>query len=229
MKVLIVEDERPAANYLKKGLTEEGFAVDIASTVSDADDAIEIANYDVVLLDVMLPGGSGVELCREWRQRGIMVPVLFTTARDELKDRVAGLDAGGDDYLIKPYSFDELTARIRALLRRPRPAVAADISIGGHVLDMNRKRLLFNQTPVPLTAREYQLLEYLAINCGRLVSRTALWEHVWETGSEPDSNVVDVYIRYVRNKLGDDGKRIETVRGRGYVLNCVSNSHEPYL
>ncbi len=226
MKVLVVEDEKPAANYLKSGLSEEGFAVDVARTVGDADDFIEIAVYDVVLLDVMLPGGSGIELCRNWRKRGISVPILFLTARDDLHDRVAGLDAGSDDYLIKPFSFEELTARIRALLRRQRSSGASDIAIGSHVLDMNRRRLLLNAEAVSLTAREYQLLEYLALNCGRLVTRTALWEHVWETGSEPDSNVVDVYIRYVRNKLGDDGGRIETVRGRGYVLNCAANVHE---
>ncbi len=226
MKILVVEDEKPAANYLKTGLSEEGFAVDIARNVSDAEDLIALSSYDVVLLDIMLPGGSGIELCRGWRKRGISVPILFVTARDDIKDRVEGLDAGGDDYLVKPFSFDELTARIRALLRRQPLASRTDISIGEHLLDLNRRRLRLHNVPVPLTAREYQLLEYLALNGGRLVTRTALWEHVWETGAEPDSNVVDVYIRYLRNKLGDDGRLIETVRGMGFVLNCSQQRYD---
>lgn len=220
MKILVVEDEAAMTAVLKRGLTEEGFAVDIATSAKEAEVAIAVYEYDLILLDVMLPGKSGFALCREWREQGITTPILFLTARDDVADRVLGLSLGGDDYLVKPFAFAELIARVRALIRRGRLASAtAHLRIGDIVLDTNRRRVTRGGVVIPLTAREYQLLEYMAANLNGVVTRTQLWEHVWESGSEPDSNVVDVYVRYLRNKLGRDPDRIQTVRGIGYVLS----------
>lgn len=217
MKILIVEDEVRTADFLRAGLTEEGFAVDVARDSDQAQAAINLNDYDVILLDVMLPGENGFALCRKWRAVGLTTPIIFLTARDEIEDRVQGLNLGADDYLVKPFSFDELVARIRANLRRSHFHATPEIHIGNLVVDTNRKRAVVSGKPVPLTAREYQLLEYLASHRGIVISRAKLWEHVWESVWEPDSNVVDVYIRYLRNKLG--AHRISTVRGMGYVMN----------
>lgn len=216
MKLLIVEDEARTADFLRTGLTEEGFAVDVASNSAQAEEAVAVYDYDLILLDVMLPGENGFTLCRRWREQGLTKPIIFLTARDDVADRVQGLNLGADDYLVKPFSFDELIARIRANLRRSHAQSAPEIQLGELVIDTNRKRALLGGKPVPLTAREYQLLEYLAHHRGTVVSRTRLWEHVWESNEEPDSNVVDVYIRYLRNKLGHE--RIQTLRGMGYLL-----------
>ncbi len=196
MKILVVEDEAPTAAFLKRGLTEEGFAVDVARDTAEADEAVKVYEYDVVLLDVMLPGGDGFALCRRWREEGVTAPILFLTARDDVPDRVRGLDAGGDDYLVKPFAFAELLARVRALLRRPHGgSLRPEIEVGDLMVDTSRRHVTRGGKPVPLTTREYQLLEFLARNAGKVVTRTALWEHVWESGAEPDSNVVDVYVR----------------------------------
>lgn len=228
MKLLIVEDETTTADFLKRGLSEEGFAIDVAQNGEEAEEAIEFYEYDVILLDVMLPGSDGFALCQRWRKQGITSPILFLTARDDISDRVQGLNLGGDDYLVKPFAFEELLARIRALLRRlPSNMVGAQIEIGDVVIDTNRRRVLRRQQVVPLTAREYQLLEYLVLHPNQIVTRTQLWEHVWESGAEPDSNVVDVYIRYLRNKLGRDPDIIETVRGMGYILPIAKEQSSP--
>jgi DNA-binding response OmpR family regulator len=219
MKLLVVEDEGITALFLRRGLSEEGFAVDVVSDGESANEAVGVSDYDLILLDVMLPSEDGFSLCQRWRAEGLTTPILFLTARDEIGDRVQGLNLGGDDYLVKPFSFDELLARVRALLRRGRRELQTpDIQIGDLVIDTNRRRVARNGSIVPLTSREYQMLEYLARHAGKIVTRTDLWEHVWETGSEPDSNVVDVYVRYLRNKLGRSPDLIETVRGAGYLL-----------
>src|SRR5579859_680059 len=228
MKLLIVEDEIPTANYLRRGLTEEGFAVDVASTAAQADEAVELSPYDAILLDVMLPGGNGFDLCARWRAAGITAPILFLTARDDIADRVHGLNLGGDDYLVKPFAFNELLARVRALMRRLYPQAGTNrLVVGDLEIDTERRRVTRQGRVIPLTAREYQMLEYLAFHAGKIVTRTALWEHVWETGMEPDSYVVDVYVRYLRNKLGRTPDIIETVRGAGYVLHITGteNAH----
>lgn len=226
MKLLVVEDEASAAAYLRRGLSEEGFALDVAMTGEEASAAVDIYAYDVILLDVMLPGTDGFTLCRRWRAAGVTTPILFLTARDDITDRVQGLDLGADDYLVKPYAFEELLARIRVLLRRgPLVVGTAVIEIADLVLDTAQRRVSRCGSVVPLTAREYQLLEYMAHHAGEVVTRTALWEHVWESGMEPDSNVVDVYVRYLRNKLGRDRDVIETVRGMGYILRRQEDSH----
>lgn len=222
MKLLIVEDETPTTDFLRRGLSEEGFAVDVAGDAAAAEEQIAAYDYDAILLDVMLPGADGFTLCKRWREDGLTAPILFLTARDDVADRVRGLESGGDDYLVKPFAFAELLARVKALLRRPRSLVGApEIRVGDLRIDTARRRVRRGERTIALSTREYQLLEYLARNTGRVVSRTALWEHVWESGAEPDSNVVDVYVRYLRNKLGRDPDLIRTVRGGGYVLEAV--------
>ena len=217
MKLLIVEDEAPTAAYLRRGLSEEGFAIDVAMDVAEAQKLVGVYQYDAILLDVMLPGGDGFSLCKKWRGEGITTPILFLTARDDISDRVQGLNLGGDDYLIKPFAFEELLARVRALLRRHAATSGAAIfEFGDLSVDTARRRVTRGGQVVPLTAREYQLLEYFAYHADQVVTRTALWEHVWDSDMEPDSNVVDVYVRYLRNKIGRE--TIETVRGMGYVL-----------
>lgn len=162
MKLLVVEDEAPTAAYLRRGLSEEGFAVDVAIDAGTADAAMSVYQYDVILLDVMLPGGDGFSLCAKWRGEGVTTPVLFLTARDEVSDRVHGLNLGGDDYLVKPFAFEELLARVRALLRRQSPAGTAVFERGELRIDTARRRVTRGGKVVPLTAREYQLLEYFA-------------------------------------------------------------------
>lgn len=221
MKLLIVEDEAPTAAYLRRGMSEEGFDVDVAAGIPAAETAAALASYDIILLDVMLPGGSGFDLCLRWRKGGMTTPILFLTARDDITDRVQGLNLGGDDYLVKPFAFDELLARVRALLRRRgAPTPMKRLRAGDLQLDPERRRVTRGSEVVPFTAREYRLLEYFALNPGKIVTRADIWEHVWDGEAEPDSNVVDVYVRYLRNKLGRAPVIIETVRGAGYVLNA---------
>lgn len=227
MKLLVVEDEVPTAAFLRRGLTEEGFAVDVAPDAASAEEQVATCDYDAILLDVMLPGADGFALCQRWRAEGVTTPILFLTARDDVADRIRGLDRGGDDYLVKPFAFAELLARVRALLRRPRTMTGTpELRVGELVIDTSRRRVSRGGKSVGLTTREYQLLEHLARNAGKVVSRTALWEHVWESGAEPDSNVVDVYIRYLRNKLGRAPDLIRTVRGGGYILETEPSADE---
>lgn len=228
MKLLVVEDEVPTAAFLRRGLTEEGYAVDVARDGPNADEAVAVNDYDAIVLDVMLPGTDGFRLCEQWRGKGLRTPILFLTARDDITDRVRGLDIGGDDYLVKPFAFDELLARMRVLLRRgPSERVETTLSLADVTINTNRRQVMRAGKAVPLSAREYQLFEYLARNAGRVVTRSALWEHVWESHSVPDSNIIDVYVRYLRNKLGRD--LIETVRGAGYAigLNVPSPRKDP--
>jgi len=223
VKLLVVEDERPTAAFLRRGLSEEGFAVDVADDAPSADAAIQDHVYDAIVLDVMLPGGDGFSLCRKWRADGSSTPILFLTARDDVADRVRGLELGGDDYLVKPFAFAELLARVRALLRRGQPrSAAADLKLGDLVIDTNRRHVTRRGRLIGLTTREYQLLEHLARHRGEVVTRTVLWEHVWDSHSVPDSNVVDVYVRYLRNKLGRDPDLIRTIRGGGYLFEATA-------
>ena len=226
MKLLVVEDELPTIAFLRRGLTEEGFAVDVASDAASADESVGIYDYDVILLDVMLPGGDGFSLCRRWREHGLKTPILFLTAREDVVDRIQGLNLGGDDYLVKPFAFEELLARIRALLRRRHSGGTSLLRVGDVEIDTATRRVVCRGQVVLLTPREYQMLEYLAYNAGTVISRTQLWEHVWESHNEPDSNVVDVYVRYLRNKLGRSPDVIETVRGMGYVMHPSVKTEE---
>ncbi|HET9546107.1 MAG TPA: response regulator transcription factor [Gaiellaceae bacterium] len=220
MRVLVVEDEAKLAGLLRRGLEEEGHAVDLARSGDDALWRAAAAEYDAVVLDVMLPGPDGFDVCRRLRERGVWVPVLMLTARDAVADRVAGLDAGADDYLAKPFSFAELLARLRALARRgavERPAV---LEVGDLRLDPAARRVWRGDVEVPVSAKEFCVLETLMRRPGRVLSREELIEHAWDAAYEHRSNVVDVYVRYLREKIDRPfGRRsLETVRGVGYRL-----------
>ena len=222
MRILLVEDEPDAARMLAKGLRENAYAVDLAG---DGDAAIyqtSITDYDAIVLDVMLPGTSGLHVCRELRRRGSPVPVLMLTARDSVEDRITGLDSGADDYLAKLFDFGELLARLRAVIRRgTRPPVPASIAVGDLRLNTAARQVQRGPRNVPLTAREYALLEYLAHRAGSVVSRADIAEHVWDEHYDPFSNVVDVYVQRLRRKVdtGDGPSLIRTRRGQGYQLS----------
>ena len=220
MRVLVVEDEVKMAGLLKRGLEEEGYAVDMSGTGHDALWLASENPYDAVVLDIMLPDLDGFEVCRRLRAAGRWSPVLMLTARDAVADRVSGLDAGADDYLTKPFSFAELLARLRALLRRGATERPPFLAVGDLTLDPATRRVSRARTPVELTAKEFALLEYFMRHPGEVLSRTRLIEHVWDFAYDGDSNVVDVYVRYLREKVdrpfGSDS--LETVRGAGYRL-----------
>lgn len=219
MKVLIVEDEAVTASYLQRGLAEEGYIVEVADTGNMADEAVHLQHFDLLLLDLMLPGKSGLHLCQEWRAQGLKTPILVLSGRHSLSDRVGALDAGADDYLVKPFAFEELLARMRAVLRRPvHSEVDSRLVVGPLSLDRMRKEAYLDGLPMDLTVRELHLLEVLARRARQVVSRTVLWEAVWELHSEPNSNVVDVYIGYLRKKLRRHAGMLKTVRGSGYLL-----------
>jgi DNA-binding response OmpR family regulator len=222
VRILLVEDEPAAAWLLEKGLREHGYEVDLVRNGITAVARATSYSYDLVLLDLGLPGRDGVAVCRDLRERGLAVPVLMLTARDAVGDRVTGLDAGGDDYLVKPYDFQELLARIRALLRRP-PALAADVLVVDDLsLTMRSREVRRGDRPIELTAKEYALLEYLARRSGDVVTKDDILENVWSGYDEPDSNVVEVYVRRLRLKI-DEGRPmplIHTRRGHGYVLGA---------
>jgi two-component system, OmpR family, response regulator len=220
MRALVVEDGVKMAALLRRGLQEEGFAVDVASNGEDGSWLGVENDYDVILLDLMLPDVDGIEVCRRLRAADRWAPILMLTARDGVQDRVAGLDAGADDYLTKPFSFDELLARVRALLRRgpsERPPV---LTAGDLSLDPATRRVTRGDVEVELTPKEFALLDLFLRHPGEALSRTRILEHVWDFAYEGDSNVVDVYVRYLREKVDRPfGKRsIETVRGVGYRL-----------
>ena len=221
MRVLLVEDEPSAAAVLAKGLREQTYAVDLAA---DGDNAIFQAgttDYDAIILDVMLPGKDGFAVCRTLRESGCATPILMVTARDAVEARIEGLDCGADDYLVKPFDFGELLARVRALIRRGRHPLLPDrLELGEVVLHTRSRRVVINGGEVPLTAKEYALLEYLARRRGDVVSRTDIAEHVWDERYDPFSNVVDVYVQRLRRKLEQAGATslIRTRRGEGYQL-----------
>ena len=221
MRVLLVEDEPNAAKVLAKGLREQTYAVDLSA---DGDDAIFQAgttDYDAIVLDVMLPNKDGFTVCRTLRDTGCTTPILMVTARDAVEARIEGLDCGADDYLVKPFDFGELLARLRALIRRGRQPLLPDrVELGGVVLHTRSRRVVINGGEVPLTAKEYALLEYLARRRGDVVSRADIAEHVWDERYDPFSNVVDVYVQRLRRKLEHAGAEslIRTRRGEGYQL-----------
>ena len=218
MRILVVEDEPKMAGLLKRGLEEEGYAVDVAATGSDAIWAATENPYDAILLDLMLPDMNGFEVCRRLRAGGRWAPVLMLTARTAVADRVAGLDAGADDYLTKPFSFSELFARVRALVRRGSTERPAVLEVGDLALDPAARRVTRGDVAVELTAKEFALLEYFMRRPGEVLTRSRIIEHVWDFGYDGDSNVVDVYVRYLREKIDRPFRRysIETVRGSGY-------------
>jgi DNA-binding response OmpR family regulator len=220
MRILVIEDEKRLAAILKKGLEESGFVVDVAF---DGEDGLFMAGtypYDAVLLDILLPKIDGLTVLKTLRAKKIGVPVLMLTAKGELEDRVRGLNLGADDYLIKPFDFSELLARLNTVIRRSMGKASPIIVIDDLSLDMNAKSVTRSGKEINLSAKEYNLLEYLALNSGRVIGRTELTEHLYDTEFDLDSNVIDVYVNYLRNKIdkGYDRQLIVTVRGAGYVL-----------
>jgi len=222
MRILVVEDERRIAAFIKRGLEEERYAVDVAYDGEEALDWAAVVDYDLILLDVLLPIKDGVQVCSTLRAQGNKVPVLMLTARDAVEDRVRGLDSGADDYLVKPFAFQELLARIRALWRRSGDAKTTRLQVGDLVLDTITHRADRSGKVIELTAREYALLEFLMRHPGQVLSRTRIAEHVWNYDFFSTSNVVDVYIRYLRRKIdkGFEVELIKTVRGAGYIIEA---------
>jgi two-component system, OmpR family, response regulator len=220
MRVLMVEDDVRMAGLVRRGLAEEGHAADVASTGEDAVWLAQAHPYDAIVLDVMLPGLSGFETCKRLRKAGVWSPVLMLTARDGVEDRVAGLDAGADDYLTKPFSFAELLARLRALSRRGSAERPVELAVGDLRLDPATRRVWRGEIEVALSPKEFALLETFMRRPGQVLTRLQLLEHAWDFAYENRSNVVDVYVRYLREKLDRPfGKRsFETVRGVGYRL-----------
>jgi DNA-binding response OmpR family regulator len=221
MRILVVEDERKVASFIRKGLEEEAYAVDVAYTGPDGEYMAEINVYDLVILDLMLPGKDGVEVCRCLRARGFRAPVLMLTARGSLRDKVEGLDSGADDYLTKPFAFEEFLARVRVLLRRG-PSDAAPLRVGDLVLDRAARKARRGGREIPLTNKEYALLEYLMLKPGRVLSRTLIAGHVWGVDFDTESNVIDVTMSHLRGKV-DSGSMLQlirTVRGFGYVIGA---------
>jgi DNA-binding response OmpR family regulator len=227
MRILLVEDEPHAAQVLAKGLREQSYAVDVAADGPAALLQVATNDYDGLILDVMLPGVDGFVVCRTLREGGCAVPILMLTARDAVESRVEGLDAGADDYLTKPFDFRELTARLRALIRRGQQPVAPErLVVGPLAIDTRSRRVLVRDQEVLLRAKEYALLEYLARRAGDVVSRADIAEHVWDEHYDPFSNVVDVYVQRLRRKLDDPGGEslIRTRRGVGYQLAPVGDA-----
>ncbi len=220
MRVLVVEDHRDMAQLLDQALREAGLAVDVLTTGEDAVSMAVEYDYDAIVLDVMLPGVDGVEVCRRIRAAGRRAPVLLLTARDAVRDRVLGLDAGADDYLTKPFSFDELLARLRALMRRGPAERQTVLEVDGLALDPATHRVARDGRPIELTAKEFALLEFFMSHPGEVLSRTTLLEHVWDFAFDGDSNVVDAFVRLLREKIDRpfSVSSIETVRGVGYRL-----------
>lgn len=221
MRVLIVEDEKKMASFIERGLKEEGYAVDVAYDGETGWEYASTNDYDVILLDWMLPKMSGLELCARLRKANSVVPIILLTVRDTVEDKIKGLDQGADDYLTKPFSFDELMARLRAVLRRPRHMMQEKLLTAGDLkLDLLGRRAWVGDHEISLSQKEFSLLEYLMRHKGEVVSRSQIAEHVWDLHFDPMTNTIDVYINFLRKKV-DGGRRksrIETVRGVGYRL-----------
>ena len=222
MRVLLVEDESRIADFVARGLGEQGYAVDVAT---DGDEALEwarVADFDVIILDVMLPVRDGLEVCRTLRDRRVRAPILMLTARDAVEDRVRGLDSGADDYLVKPFAFVELLARIRALIRRPAEISADVLEIGDLKFDATTLEVSRHGVAIELTTKERRLLEYLMRHPNQVLTRTMIAEHVWNYDFDNATNVIDVHVRNLRRKLDDPFpmKMIQTVRGEGYRISA---------
>lgn len=223
MKILLVEDHTRLADVTKRALLEDGYVVDIARDGQEALDMFDINQYDMVVLDVMLPEVDGLTVCRTIRKINVDIPMIMLTAKDRLDDRIEGLDTGADDYLIKPFSFAELSARIRALLRRGQKADATILRVGELVLNPATKSVMINKKILDLTAKEFTLLHYFMRHNNRVISKNELLEHVWDMNYDGLSNVVETYVRYLRQKIklaGGNVNTIETLRNLGYRLHA---------
>ncbi len=220
MRILTVEDEKKVASFIKKGLEEEYFSVDIACDGKEGLKLIDSEEYDLIIMDVMLPYIDGFTLVKEIRKRKIVTPILMLTIKDSIKDKVEGLDAGADDYLTKPFAFEELLARIRALLRRNENIKSTKLNVGDLILDLQSHRVYRKDKEIILTPKEYSILEYLMRNANKVVSRTKLIEHVYDYHFDTETNIIDVYINKVRTKVDNDFDKqlIFTIRGIGYII-----------
>ncbi len=220
MRILVVDDDVRLCSVIERGLTEEGYAVDTTNDGEEGQYFAEINDYDLVVLDVMMPKVDGLTVCRNLREAQRDVPILMLTAKDAVPDRVTGLDAGADDYLVKPFAFDELVARVRALTRRHAPTRSTELSIEDLILDTVTRRARRGEREIELTTKEYAVLEYFLRNPGAVITRGMIEEHAWNNDFDSVSNLVDVYIRRLRSKIDAEGEPslIETVRGAGYRL-----------
>lgn len=220
MRILVVEDEKKIASFIQRGLSEQHYTVDVAYDGDEGLYLAEINPYDLIILDIMLPGKDGFAICRELREQNNDVPILMLTARDDVSDKIYGLDSGADDYLTKPFAFGEFLARVRVLLRRNRTGKTTTLKVADLELDQLTHTVTRAGENIELTATEYALLEYLMIHAGQVVTRTMISEHVWNQDFDSYSNVINVYVNYVRKKVdaGFSRKLIHSVRGRGYMI-----------
>lgn len=223
-RILIIEDEKKVADFLTKGLNEEGYQIAVAPNGHQGQKQALAESYELIVLDRMLPDQDGIEVCHALRGQGVNIPILMLTARDAVEDRVSGLDAGADDYLVKPFAFEELLARIRVLLRRPVGTVSTRLHIGNLELDLVKREALCNKKDIVLTQREFDLLAYMMKRPDRVLSRTIIEEQVWKHDFDTGTNVVDVYINYLRKKIDVAQATIHTVRGIGYILRTKENT-----
>ncbi|MEN8615225.1 response regulator transcription factor [Dehalogenimonas sp. THU2] len=223
MRILVIEDEKKLCQIMKRGLVEEGYAVDTAFDGEDGRFMAEFTPYDLIILDVMLPKENGIEVVQKLRLKGVKTPVLMLTAKDTVEDRVKGLDAGADDYLVKPFAFSELMARIRALLRRDSSSKSSRLVVGDLILDTQTREVSRGNREIELTNKEYAILEYLMRHSNMVITRTMLEENAWDYQSETMSNLIDVYIKKLRHKIDADSEvsLIQTVRGAGYRLRAA--------
>jgi len=220
MRILVIEDEKKVASFIKKGLEEEFYAVDAALNGKEGFELASTEEYDLIVLDIMLPYMDGFTITKELRKKGILTPILLLTVKETIQDKVEGLDSGADDYLTKPFAFEELLARIRALLRRKEQIKSTNLKIGNLVLDLQSHKVTIDEKEIILTPKEYSILEYLMRNKNRVISRTKLVEHVYDYHFDTETNIIDVYINKLRSKIDFDPNKpvIQTVRGAGYMI-----------
>jgi DNA-binding response OmpR family regulator len=220
MRILVVDDDRRLCGIIKRGLLEEAYAADVAYDGEEGEYMADVNSYDLIILDIMMPKKDGIEMCKELRAKGINTPILMLTARDAVEDRVRGLDAGADDYMVKPFSFNELLARVRALLRREAITKSPEIKLGDLVLNTLTREVRRGDRVIELTTKEYVILEYFMRHPNVVVTRTMLEEHAWDYDFDSMSNLIDVYIRRLRRKLDEENGEsiLQTVRGAGYRL-----------
>ncbi|MBU0648476.1 response regulator transcription factor [Patescibacteria group bacterium] len=220
MKILVIEDEKRITSFIRKGLQYESYTVDIAYDGNVGYEKARDTSFDLIVLDLMLPGMSGIEICRKIRDEGLTTPVIMLTAKDSVDDKVKGLDAGADDYLVKPFAFKELLARVRSLLRRGDSVKNTVLKVGNLELDPSSREVKRNGKEVELSRKEYSLLEYMMRNSNQVLTRTMIAEHVWDYDFDSFTNTIDVYIRYLRKKVdeGEENRLIKTVRGVGYKI-----------
>ncbi|MGZ4809242.1 MAG: response regulator transcription factor [Thermoanaerobaculia bacterium] len=222
MRVLLVEDDADVARFIRKGLVEQAYAVDVAEDGTNALYLVSINTYDAIVLDLMIPAPDGLEVCHRIRAGGSALPILMLTARDSVEEKIAGLDAGADDYLAKPFEFGELLARLRALLRRGGATISALLEVGELQIDTRSHRVTIGGQPLTLTTKEYSVLEHLTRNAGRIVTREDIAEHVWNQEFDPFTNLIEVYVNRLRRHIEKvtDKKLIQTIRGAGYMLEA---------